>query len=107
MNYALPLLRDTASRCACMRPAPRSPVRQAVCRKTSLIRSPKLRPVPNGHSLNPSSPLSAATDAHGGVPVPRHAPIESWIIPAMTRAMSTIENPTRALTIADLPRSIW
>lgn len=35
-----------------------------------------------------------------------YAPIESWIIPAMTLAMRTMENPTRAFTMADLPRSI-
>ncbi len=56
---------------------------------------------------------SGSIPGMGNWPLNRHKhlgsygePIESWIIPAMTRASSTIENPTRALTIADLPRSI-
>ena len=43
----------------------------------------------------------------GGARVLGYAPIESWIMPAITLAIRTIENPTRAFTIADLPRSIW
>src|SRR5581483_876315 len=34
-------------------------------------------------------------------------PSADWIMPAITRAERTMARPAMALTIADLPRSIW